>query len=229
MLKNFKVISLIPAKKRSTQLKNKNLLKIKGISLVERAIKSSLYCRYIDHTFLSSDSKKILNIKNKYDIIPIVRPKKFSTKKSLANDVIYHAIKVIKKKLINYKDVICVYLQPTSPFRNHKHIDQALRLFLKSNVKSLISIEENHKSIYKSVLIKNRKIFPFFKESYINSNRQFFQKTYSPNGAIYIFKIKDFLKKKTIPIKNSTPYLMSKHDSLDIDDFFDFKIAQFLA
>lgn len=229
MLNNYKIICLIPAKKKSTQLKNKNLLKIKGISLVERAIKSSLYCKYIDHTFLSSDSKKILNFKKKYDITSIVRPKKLSTKKSLADDVIFHAIKIIKKKLEGYIDIVCIYLQPTSPFRNYKHIDQALRFFFKNNTKSLVSVEENHKSIYKTVFIKNHRIFPFFKETYINSNRQFFPKTYSPNGAIYIFKIKDFLKKNTIPIKNSVPYLMSKKDSLDIDDSFDLKIAQLLA
>ena len=40
--KKFKIIGFIPAKKNSTGLKNKNLKKIKKLSLIELAIISSL-------------------------------------------------------------------------------------------------------------------------------------------------------------------------------------------
>jgi CMP-N-acetylneuraminic acid synthetase len=120
-------------------------------------------------------------------------------------------------------------LQPTSPFRNYNHVDNALRLFIKNKAKVLISVAENNKSIYKSVLIKKNKIFPIFKKNYIYLNNQSFDKTYHPNGAIYIFRYKDFFKKKSIPIENALPYIMSRKDSLDIDDFFDYKIAKLMS
>lgn len=229
MLKKFIVISLIPAKEKSTRLINKNLLKIDGISLVNRAIISSIKSKYVDHTFLSSDSKKILNIGKKYNLNLIIRPKKFATTKSLANQVIFHALGLIKERFKEYSDIICIYLQPTSPFRNYKHVDNALRLFIKNKAKVLISVNENNKSIYKSFSIKKNKIYPLFKKEYIYLNNQSFEKTYYPNGAIYVFRYKDFIKKKSIPIENALPYIMSRKDSLDIDDFFDYKIAKSMS
>jgi CMP-N,N'-diacetyllegionaminic acid synthase len=229
MLKDCTVISLIPAKKKSTRLKNKNLLKINGISLLVRAIICSLKSKYIEHTFLSSDSEKMLSIGKKYCLTPIIRPKQFATKKSLANEVIYHAYKVIKKKIKNPNKIICVYLQPTSPFRNYKHVDTALKLFVKNKAKVLISVEESHKSIYKTIKIKKNKILTLFKKSYLYNNNQSFEKTYNPNGAIYIFRYKDFMKNKSIPIENALPYIMSRKDSLDIDDYFDYKIAKLIS
>jgi CMP-N-acetylneuraminic acid synthetase len=43
---------------------------------------------------------------------------------------------------------------------------------------------------------------------------------------MYIFRIKDFLKKKKIPIFNSLPYIMNYKDSLDIDGISDLKILK---
>ena len=229
MSKNYTIISLIPAKKNSTRLKNKNLLKIDGISLVARAIICSLKSKYVAYTFLSSDSKKILNIGKKYGSIPIIRPKKFSTKKALANQVISHALKIVRKRFKDYNNIICIYLQPTSPFRNYKHVDDALKLFVNNKAKVLISVEESHKSTYKSVVVKKKRISPLFKTSYLYLNNQTLKKTYNPNGAIYIFRYKDFMKNKSIPIKNALPYIMSRKDSLDVDDSFDYKIAKLIS
>ena len=53
MFKNLKVISIIPAKKKSKGLKNKNLLKIKRYSLTELAILASKKSKYIDEIIVA--------------------------------------------------------------------------------------------------------------------------------------------------------------------------------
>jgi CMP-N-acetylneuraminic acid synthetase len=60
----------------------------------------------------------------------------------------------------------------------------------------------------------------------LTENRQKLKKTFYPNGAIYIFKLKDFLKKKKVPISRSTPYIMRRADSLDIDNISDLQILK---
>ena len=102
-----------------------------------------------------------------------------------------------------------------------------LLLYLKK-VRSLISICKAEKSIYKSFKLKNEKVISFFNEKFVTSNRQALPRIYFPNGAIYIFYIKDFLKNKKIPIKNSLPFFMSKKDSIDIDDKYDLEYANLL-
>ena len=56
-------IIIIPARSGSKRLKNKNLLKLNNLSLVERAIIFSKKIKHIDKIIVSSNNIKILNYK----------------------------------------------------------------------------------------------------------------------------------------------------------------------
>ena len=58
MINNCDVIGLIPAKKNSKGLKNKNIKKIKGLTLFEITAISSKKSKYIDNTYVTTDSNK---------------------------------------------------------------------------------------------------------------------------------------------------------------------------
>ena len=214
---------LIPAKKNSKGIKNKNLIKINGKSLVERTLKESFSSKLTDLIYVSSDSEDILDIAKKYNAIPIKRPKKFCTNNAGANSVILHFISVLPENLIKTNPWI-FYLQPTSPLRKKKHLIEVCKL-LKKN-KSIISVYETEFNLFKGLYKKGKYLFPLVKEKLLTENRQNLKKTFYPNGGMYIFRIKDFLKKKKIPIFNSLPYIMNYKDSLDIDGTSDLKILK---
>lgn len=225
--KNFKIISLIPAKKNSRELKNKNFKKLNDLTLFEIAIKSSLNSKFIKQTFISSDSSKILKLSKKYNIKTINRLKNLSTFETSAEELIFDFI------IKNYNDyfdekTILVYLQPTSPFRNHHHIDSAIKSFLKNKFSMLISVKEN-KNFYKSFFVSKKKIKPYFGSKHVTRNRQNLEKIFTPNGAIYIFYIQDFLKKKKFDFNNTGYYLMNSTDSIDIDSSEDYNLAKLLS
>lgn len=225
--KKFKVIGLIPAKKNSKDLKDKNFKKLNGLSLFEIAIKGSINSKIIKETFVTSDSLKILKIAEKYGAKSILRNKKLSSFKATAEELI---LDFLKKNINNYKDeeLIIVYLQPTSPFRNHTHIDSAFKIFLREKIKILLSVSEN-KNFYKSFKKNKNKLSPFFKSKLITANRQTLKQIYTPNGAIYIFYAKDFLYEKKFNLNNTDYFLMNKIDSIDIDSKEDYKIAKLLS
>jgi CMP-N-acetylneuraminic acid synthetase len=219
-MKNI-LISLIPAKKRSSRLKNKNLMKYRGSSLLNLAIKSSKNTKEINETYVSSDSQKILNISKKLGAIPINRSASLCKKDTRADEVIYDFIKKIKNKYC--KNTILIYLQPTSPKRKSLHIRKAIKIFLKNKKKTLVSVAElKEKRIIKSFFYINKKLKPVNKK-YTHSNDQYIPKILYQNGAIYIFTIKSFLKNKCIPQKNIIPFIMSNKDSLDINILSDLK------
>lgn len=214
---------LIPAKKNSTGIKNKNLIKINGKSLIERTLKESFSSKITNLIYVSSDSEDILNIAKKYNAIPIKRPKKFCYASTSANSVILHFISVLPDKLIKTNPWI-FYLQPTSPLRKKKHLIESCKL-LKKN-KPIISVYETEFNLFKGLYQSGKYLIPLVKEIFLTENRQKLKKTFYPNGAIYIFKINDFLKKKKIPMSTLTPYIMSRTDSLDIDSVSDLKILK---
>ena len=221
-----KVIAIIPAKHNSNELPRKNYLKLKNKSLFEIAIISALKSSFVDEVFVSSDSDIILKQSEKNGANIIKRSKNLCLKKSTANQVINDTINKINtfhgyKK----KDFFVVYLQPTSPFRNHLHINRMFKLLKKNKLKSAISVKKNLSLIYKNLKIKNKIIYPIFKKNFVNCNRQDIPSTYVTNGAIYIFLASNFMKKKQIPIFKSLAFEMSQKSSIDIDNLTDYKFA----
>ena len=116
--KNYKekFIALIPARKGSKSIKNKNLYKISGKPLLYYTISAAKKSKIFDQIFVSSDSKKILDYSANQNVSTIIRPRKYSNDFSSANDVVKHFINQNDK--LKKKDII-VYLQPTSPLRNY--------------------------------------------------------------------------------------------------------------
>ena len=98
----MKTLCLIPARKNSQRLKNKNLNKIKGETLIERTLKLASKISIFDKIILSSDNLKILGLKKKYPkIFFLKRPKNLSTNNIKMSKVIKHTIEFCKKKTRN--------------------------------------------------------------------------------------------------------------------------------
>ena len=122
------ILGLIPARSGSKELKNKNLLKINGKTLLEIALQEAKKSKYINKVFLSTDSKsyktilKKLKIENDY-----IRPKKLASNKASIYDVARHAVKWFEDQ--NYEIDYVVILQPTTPFRTAKDIDKVIRAY----------------------------------------------------------------------------------------------------
>jgi len=224
--KTTQIIALIPAKKNSQDLKNKNLKKLNNLSLFELAILGAKKSKFINKIYLSSDSDKILNKGKKYQIELIRRKKSLSTNSASANSVIFDFIKNYLKN--DQENFIIVYLQPTSPFRNTNHIDGAINYFIKKKFRLLLSVAEN-KNFFKSLYKKNNTLFPYFNDKLITKNRQNLKKIYCPNGAIYIFYSDDFMKNKKLSFVKSGYFIMNKIDSIDIDDKEDYQLANYLS
>lgn len=224
--KRTQIIALIPAKKNSQDLKNKNLKKLNNFSLFELAILAAKKSKFISKIYLSSDSKEILDRGKKYNINLIKRKKLLSTNSATANSLILDFINHnLKNKNENY---LIVYLQPTSPFRNNIHIDQAIRKLNKKKLRLMLSVNEN-KNFFKSFKKDKDILNPFFNDKYVAENRQNLKKIYSPNGAIYIFYASDFIKNKKLSFIKSGYYLMNRIDSIDIDDKEDYELAKYLS
>ena len=93
-----------------------------------------------------------------------------------------------------------------------------LKNYEKSNVKSLITVKKSNNSFFKSIVKINSKFIVKYPDFFF-SNTQELPKTYIPNGMIYIFDVKEFLKKNKILDVNF------KND-IDIDTKEDYLKAQ---
>ena len=215
------VLGIIPARGGSKGIKNKNLKKIKGKTLIEYTISEAKKSKLINDIYVSTDSNKIINIAKKNKINFIKRPKELSKDHSKTIDAIKHVTKFYKKKFNFFPDYIII-LQPTSPLRKSFHIDKALnKIFRNKSSDSLVScIKIKHNFNPESLMQINKNGNLVFKKTLLR--RQDKKQYYARNGAaIYIIKYPIYLKK--IFGKNTIPYIMDTNSSLDIDDIDDLK------
>jgi N-acylneuraminate cytidylyltransferase/CMP-N,N'-diacetyllegionaminic acid synthase len=221
------MLAIIPARSGSKLLKNKNILKIKNKPLIAYTIEAAKKSKYVSKVVVITDSPKIALISKKYGAeIPFLRPKNISKDSSDVMDTYLYTLDFYKKKKIIYKSFIA--LLATNPLRDHNDIDKAIQIFKKKKADSVIGMSEAPFPISWNKLVKKNKIHNFNKDFDSISNRQKHTKTYIPNGSIFILKEKKLRKYREYYFKNTFAYIMPQKKSVDIDNYFDFKIAQFL-
>lgn len=229
MKKKLNIICIITARSGSKGLKNKNIRKLKGLPLLAHTIIAAKKSKVFNRVILSTDSKLYANIGLKFGAeVPFIRPRKLATSTAHHPDVVNHAVKFLEKKEKIKFDYIMM-LQPTSPYRNAKHIDEAIKKFLKEKNDSLISIKKQDYPPWWMFILDKSKLGQFLKfknKNVFNLERQEFPKLFRPNGAIYISKRKVLYKGNLINPKSCGYYLMNDRSSIDIDNIIDLKVAE---
>jgi CMP-N,N'-diacetyllegionaminic acid synthase len=225
MLKEKSFLGIIPARGGSKRLPKKNILNLNGKPLIAWTIEAGLQSKYIDKVIVTSDDDEILDVSKKYNSDTIKRPNELATDTSTTFDAIKHTIENIE----NYDFI--VLLQPTSPLRNSKHLDQAIELLEHKKANSIISVcKMEHNPLWSNTLPPDQNMDGFLKDNIIGQRSQDLNQYYRLNGAIYIVKTAELLKQKTLFIKNSVfAYEMDILDSIDIDEALDFEFAEFIV
>jgi len=224
MYKNKKFLAIIPARGGSKRFPNKNILDLNEEPLIGWSIKAGQNSKYIDKVVVSSDSDKILDISKKYKVDILKRPNILATDTATTIDVLKHTIE-------NYKDYdYLILLQPTSPLRNEKHIDEAIELLDKKNADAIIGVTEMvHSPLWSNTLDEDLNMSNFLRDEVKSKRSQDLEKYYRINGAIYICKIDKFLEENNLFLKeNIFAYVMDRKSSIDIDEEIDFKFAKVL-
>jgi CMP-N,N'-diacetyllegionaminic acid synthase len=211
-----RITALIPARGGSKGLPKKNIIDLSGKPLIAWSIEASIGSKYIDRTIVSSENEEILRISQLYGASILSRPDELSQDETSTTDVIIHAINSLKGT--EYETDIIVLLQPTSPLRSYFHIDRAFDVFFQSNATALVSVCEIDNKILKAFkMSKDGYLSPISDEKFVFSRRQELPDTFISNGAIYIVKVNEFMKKNSLLTDKTIMFKMDKKTSIDID------------
>lgn len=221
------IICIIPARGGSKGLPGKNIKMLNGKPLIGWTIEAAQDSKYIEKIVVSSDDDKILDVSRQYGIDVMRRSKKLATDSAGTVDVVRE---VLDSQDENYEFVLL--LQCTSPLRKAKHIDEAIEMLLASKDKAdaIMSVKENEHPIqWIRKISKEGYLRDFFDNKFQENRRQSYDKTYLPNGAIYLIKKLKFLEDNTFQPERTIPYIMDNAASIDIDTAEDFKLVEYFA
>jgi len=229
MINNKRLLALIPARSGSKRLPHKNSLNFGGKPLIAWSIDAGLQSKYVDRVVVSTESNAIAAIAKHYGAdIPFIRPEILASDTATTIDVVRHAISMLEKENDFYDYILL--LQPTSPLRNTKHIDEAFELLISKSAHGIIGITEvEHPVEWTNTLPMDNSMEDFFLPEYRDIRSQDFPVRYRINGAIYLNKIENVLSEGSLFLNEKCyAYNMPRTVSLDIDSNFDFKIAEFM-
>tara|TARA_Y100000741_G_scaffold349880_1_gene319438 strand:- start:8805 stop:9500 length:696 start_codon:yes stop_codon:yes gene_type:complete len=216
-----KYLFIIPARKGSTRIKNKNIKYINNKPLIYWTLKNLYNFKKKYEIIISTNDQKIKKIaKNLKFEVPFLRPKKLATKSSKIIHTIKHAIRYYEKKEIYFEN-ICL-LQVTSPLRNSEDIKKCIKIFEKNNSDSLITVFDLFKTY------KKKLFYMKYKNKIKTHYNKIKNKLYVMNGpAILITKTNCIMKNKLYG-KNISYYEMPYYRSFDINVYEDLKICEVL-
>lgn len=218
----IKAICIIPARKGSKRIKNKNIKNFFGKPIIFYSINTAKNSNLFKEIHVSTDSNKIKKIAKNFNVhCDTLRKKNLSSDSAKTFEVLKDFI----NNLSFTPEIICC-LYPASPFVKVSHLKKAYEI-LKKNKKLdlIIPVAEFSNNPLRSLVINKKLVKPsnskFFK---FNSNN--LKKFYYDTGSFYMIRSKFILKSKSFFPSKAYPLEIKKNRFIDINDNEDFKLAK---
>ena len=217
---------LITARGGSKGLPGKNIKQLAGKPLINYSIDIARQFVLDADICVSTDDEEIAKTVQDYGLeIPFMRPSALATDHANHHEVILHAIEFYKQQGIIYDNILL--LQPTSPFRKEKHIEDVISLY-NNDLDMIVSVKPSKANPYFNLFEEDKQGYLVKSVESSSTRRQDASTVYQMNGSIYLINVESILKKPLNELKKIKKYVMDDYYSIDIDNNFDFTLCEFL-
>lgn len=130
-----KILAMIPARRGSVRLKQKNLALLDGKPLISYAIDAAKKSNIFSRIVVNSEDKVFADIAKRSGIDFYQRPEHLATSEAKSDEV-------VDDFMTNNACDIVVWVNPTSPLQPSEEIRQTVEYFLKEGLDSLITTKD---------------------------------------------------------------------------------------
>ena len=208
-------VAFIPVRAGSKSIKNKNITLVNNKPLIYWTV-SVANASNLDKVFVSTDSDEIKSVVESFGLekVEVIGRSKESSSDNATSET------ALIEFAQNYEFDNVVFMQATSPLTQTSDINGALKKFLNSDKKSLISTIKRHQFLW------DTKGTPMNYAPNKRPRRQEWDGYYIENGAFYISSRKEILKtgcRITTPVDF---WEMSEQNIFEIDEPKDIEIIE---
>lgn len=233
----LRVLGVITARGGSKAIPGKNIIDLGGKPLIHYTVEAALSSELLDRCILSTDCPNIARVAREGGCeVPFIRPAELAQDASSHMDCIRHAINMMAEQE-NYEADYVMILQPTSPFRTGKDIDNAIDMIIESSCDAVVSVTKSSASLTKTFYVDedSGEMNPYAlsvpAQEYIR--RQDTPSVYAENGAIFVQRVSSILNPcrarcGSLFSEDTKAYIMPNDRSLDIDEPYDLELARLL-
>lgn len=222
----MKPLVVIPARGGSIGVPRKNIKLLNGKPLIQYTIDAARSVFSSDIMCVSTEDVEIKRVVEDLGLaVPFLRPAELATDTCGTRDVILHALSYYDE--IGYETDVIVLLQVTSPFREAKHIKEAMSLY-DETCDMVVSVKETKSNPYFVLMEEDEN--GWLQKSKPSSfvRRQDCPKVYEVNGAIYVMKRESLESYPNLSFPRVKKYVMDSLVSHDIDSMLDWELAELI-
>ena len=211
-----KLVAVVPVRKGSQRVKNKNLRKFSDTNLLTFKIETLKKVKRINKIIINTDSEEAIEIAKKNNVDYKVREKYYASSECSNSEFWSHIAKQTKSDFI-------LFTNCTSPLITVKTYNEIIDSF---DISYPSHDSVNTVSEIKEFLYLNQTPLNFDPNKAPNS--QDLPNVIKLNFAVNILKKETMFKKKSVVGYKPSFYTLNDIESLDIDTEYEFEYAEFL-
>lgn len=229
------ILAIIQARGGSKGIPGKNIKPLCGKPLIAWTIEAAKKAKTVTRVIISTDDKKIAEVAKKYGAeVPFLRPPEFATDGAKSIGLLEHALNFLKEKEGYIADAV-VQLKPTNPLRTAETINTCVELYKASpGIDAVITVVKAPVHPLKCWKFDGEFVAPFVPESVFGikeaskTPRQKLPEAYGNNSCVHVINPKTILEKHSSIGTKVKGVVLSREESINIDDPLDFEIAEIL-
>ncbi len=221
----MEVLVVIPARGGSKGIPYKNIKPLAGKPLICYSIDVARQFTTDENICVTTDDDKIIEVVESYGLkVPFKRPDYLATDTCGSNEVIQHAWNFFADKEKHYDAILL--LQPTSPFRKVEFLKEAVALY-DDSIDMVTSVKPAAcNPYYDGFEEQSDGLLYVSKGDGAIARRQDAPCVWQQNGSIYVINPQSLMEKGLGGFSKIRKYAMDELHSVDIDNPFDWKIAE---
>ncbi len=213
-----KIVAVVPVRKGSQRVKNKNFRPFGGKNLLIHKIEVLKKLNFLDEIIINTDSDKAISIAKKYDVKYFRREDYYASSQCINSDFWENVAKNTNSEYIMFTNCTSPLIKP-STYKDFFSI-------FKKNILSKKYDSINTVTQIKEFLFQNNKPINFKIKQTPNS--QDLPDIVKLNFAINILKTETMFSRKSLIGNRPYLYKLDEFESLDINTEYEFKFANFL-
>lgn len=205
-----KITAIVPVRKGSQRVKNKNIKNFANSNLLEIKIKQLKSVQLIDDIIVTSDCEEMLSIAKRHNVKMHVRDKYYASSEATNSEFFRNLSELFDCEHIMYSPVTCPLIS------RETYIECIEKYYISDNVVTVSPVKHH--------LWLNNK--PLNYDITKSPNSQDLPDIYQITYGVCLISKHDMFKYSNVVTDNPTFKVLNEIESLDIDTEFDFMIAE---
>lgn len=198
-ISNLVTWAIIPARGGSKGIPRKNIKQLGNKPVIQYTAEQIVASGVINRAIVSTEDPEIAQVAQSVGLeVPFLRPAELAQDQTPTIDAVLYTLKQLLAEENTVRPDVVMLLQPTFPFREAKHLREALRLFSENpQADSLISVSpmpHHYSPFYAMTLESGQVSYLFPGQQY--TRRQDQKPTFYRNGVIYATRLETLMEKR---------------------------------